>query len=99
VYNEVVAVSISNFNLVDKIGQANVPGEGHLTYYADVSIPTTSGEPALTATGTYAVSASTSYTWTVLLPGKHTVGVQLVNNDNTPLSPPVTTSMNMNVNT
>jgi len=91
-------VRVSNFNLVDKIGQANIPGEGHIIYYADVQPPTTPGQPALTAPGTYEVSANTSYLWTNLFTGVHTLGVQLVNNDNTPLSPPVIAQVTMNVN-
>ena len=87
-------MSVSNFNLVDKVGQANVPGEGHIIYYADVPIPTTQGQPAFTAPGTYTVSTNTSYLWTSLFAGVHTLGVQLVNNDNTPLSPPVTAQVN-----
>ncbi len=84
-----VVVQVSGFNLVDKIGQANVPGEGHLIYYLDVQPPTVPGQPALTAPGTYAVSAATSYLWTGLVEGVYTFSVQLVANDNTPLVQPV----------
>jgi hypothetical protein len=98
VNNVLIVVSVSNFNLVNKIGQANVPGEGHIIYYADVQPPTTPGQPALTAQGTYAISENISYLWTSLFAGPHTLSVQLVNNDNTPLNPPVTYSINMTVN-
>ena len=92
-------MQLSNFKLVDKTGQANVPGEGHLIYYVDVQAPTTPGQPALTAPGTYAISVSTSFLWPKLFqPGPHTLSVQVVNNDNTPLSPPVTAQVAMNVN-
>ncbi len=87
-----VMVQVSNFNLVDKIGQANVPGEGHLIYYLNVQPPTTPGQPALSAPGTYAASPATSYTWTGLFEGVWTFSVELVNNDNTPLVPPVVAS-------
>jgi hypothetical protein len=73
----------------DTIGKANNPGEGHFIYYLDVEPPTNQGQPATTATGTYKVSAS-SVSWKGIPPGEHTVSVQLVNNDNTPLSPVVT---------
>ncbi len=98
VNNVIITVSVSNFNLVDKIGQANAPGEGHLVYYLDVQPPTTPGKPALTAPGTYAVSTDTSYLWSSAFIGAHTLSVQLVNNDNTPLSLPVTASIKMMVN-
>lgn len=85
-----VTVRVSGFKLVNKTGQANVPGEGHIIYYLDVTPPDTPGEPALTATGTCAVSANTSCRWTNLNDGGHVFSAQLVNNDNTPLSPSVT---------
>ena len=87
--NVTVTVQVSNLNLVNKIGQPNVTGEGHIVYYADVVPPTDAGKPALTTTGTYSASADTSYTWTNVAAGTHTFWVQLVNNDNTPLTPPV----------
>lgn len=94
-----VSVRLSNFRLVDRTGQADVPGEGHLIYYVDVQPPTTPGQPALTAPGTYAISVNTSFLWPRLFqPGPYTLSVQVVNNDNTPLSPPVTAQVDMNVN-
>ena len=36
-----VSVDVSNFNLVDKLGQTNVAGEGHIHYFLDVTPPTT----------------------------------------------------------
>ncbi len=87
--NITVAVQVNNFTLVNKIGQANAAGEGHILYYVDVVPPTDAGKPATTATGTYAAAADTSYTWNNVAAGTHTFWVQLVNNDNTPLAPPV----------
>ncbi len=87
-----MVVQVSGFNLVDKIGQANAPGEGHLIYYLNVEPPTSPGQLALTAPGTYVVSATPSYTWTALVEGVYTFSVELVNNDNTPLIPPVVAS-------
>ncbi len=99
VNNVWITVNVSGFKLVDKTGQANVPGEGHLVYYLDVQPPTTAGQPALSAPGTYVVSVDTSHLWsTLFFRGPHTLSVQLVNNDNTPLSPPVTAQVPMNVN-
>ena len=82
-----ISVSVANFNLVDKSGQAAVPGEGHIIYYFDKTPPTVSGQSALTEAGTYAVSANTAYTWPKVSHGAYFFSVQLVNNDNTPLNP------------
>ena len=95
--NVSVVVQVSGFALVDKIGQANVPGEGHIIYYLNVQPPTTPGEPAVTAPGTYAASAAMSYVWTDMAEGVYTFSVELVNNDNTPLVPPVVSSVTVNV--
>jgi hypothetical protein len=83
-----VRAYVENFNLVDKVGQANVPGEGHLIYYLDVLPPVTMGESAIPASGTYVISTTLSYTWENLTPGDHILAVQAVNNDNTPLRYP-----------
>jgi hypothetical protein len=79
---------VENFNLVDKSGQANRLGEGHLILYLDVAPPTVKGQSALTTGSTYIISAEKSYIWENVLPGKHSLWVQLVNNDNTSLEPP-----------
>ena len=87
--NVAVTVSVSNFTVVDKQGQPSFPGQGHLHYYLDVSAPTTPGQPAVPASGSWAHIAATSYTFTNVPGGEHTISVQLVNNDHTPLVPPV----------
>ena len=85
-----VTVAASNFNLADKLGQTNVAGEGHLHYFLDVDAPTTPGEPAIPPAGsTWAATADTTHTFTNVTPGTHTISVELVNNDHTPLNPPV----------
>ncbi len=84
-----ISVQVSNFNLADKLGQANAAGEGHLIYYMDVVAPTDPNNAATTAAGTYAATSATSYTWRNVAAGTHTFFVQLVNNDNKPLSTPV----------
>jgi hypothetical protein len=83
-----IRVFVERFGLVDKIGQQNSPGEGHVVYYIDVTPPMQQGESALSADGSYAMSAETSHSWNNVQPGTHTFWVQLVNNDNTPLEPP-----------
>ena len=95
--NIAVAVQVENFNPVDKLGKANVAGEGHIHYYMDAKIPTTPGKPALSAPGTYAPTANTSFTWTNVTSGMHNFSVQLVNNDHTPLIPLVTAQVNVTV--
>jgi ABC-type glycerol-3-phosphate transport system substrate-binding protein len=92
-----INVKIVSFNLVEKVGQSNVAGEGHIIYYLDVEIPKTPGEPALTEPGTYAATTANSYTWHELSAGSHILRVQLVNNDNTPLSEPVFASVGITV--
>jgi plastocyanin len=84
-----ITVQVSNFTLVDQLGKANSPGQGHIHYFMDVDAPTTAGKPAVTAAGTFAATSDTSYTWTNVGGGSHKFSVELVNNDHTPLSPPV----------
>ncbi|MBI2852832.1 MAG: Ig-like domain-containing protein, partial [Chloroflexi bacterium] len=50
--NVEVTVEVSNFELLPPGGAAAV-GKGHLHYYMDVTIPTTPGQPAVSAAGTY----------------------------------------------
>lgn len=83
-----VVVDVANFNLVERIGQANAAGEGHIVYYLDVDPPTRSGASALTAPGTYYATSATAMIWSNLSLGPHKIAAQLVNNDNTPLSTP-----------
>jgi hypothetical protein len=85
-----VTVGVENFRLGDNLGAPNAPGEGHIHYFLDVEAPTTPGVPAISATGRYTATANTSYTWTEVPGGFHLVAVELVNNDHTPLVPPVT---------
>ena len=84
-----VSAQVFNFNIVDKLGQAAAAGEGHLHFFMDVDAPTTQGQPAVTAQGTYAATKDTTYTWHNVTPGTHTFSVELANNDHTPLNPPV----------
>jgi hypothetical protein len=83
-----VRTFVENFKLVDKTGQANQHGEGHLIFYKDVTPPILKDTSALTAENTYIISNEKSYTWNNVAPGQHIFWVQLVNNDNTVLEPP-----------
>ena len=90
-----VSVEVTNLQLVPP--GANAPGQGHLHYYLDVTIPTTPGKGAVTAAGTYKATPGTTATWDNVTAGSHTFGVQLVNSDHTPLSPPVTAQVTVTV--
>lgn len=89
----------ASFRIVDKLGQAARDGEGHVHFYLDVDeIPTAAGKPAVTRDeSTYHATADTTYVWKDVPSGKHTFGVQLVNNDHTPLEPPVTSEQEVPV--
>jgi hypothetical protein len=85
-----VQVAVSNFDLVDKLGKGDVAGQGHLHYFLDVAAPTQQGKPAIPAQGsTWTATTSTLHTFKNVPAGPHTISVELVNNDHTPLNPPV----------
>jgi hypothetical protein len=84
-----VMVLVRNFSVVSRIDEQNTPGEGHLVYFKDVTPPTTPGVAVTALPGTFQISSSTGYVWHNVSPGTHTFAVELVNNDNTPLTPPV----------
>jgi glucose/arabinose dehydrogenase len=65
----------------------------------DVVPPTTPGQPAITAPGTYVPTTATSYTWTNVSAGRHNFSVALVNNDHTPLVPPVVDMVHITIAT
>lgn len=94
-----VTMAAENFNIVDKVGQPPVAGEGHVHFYIDVDeIPTTAGQPAITTDeSTYHAEATTNYSWPDVEAGEHTLAVQLVNNNHTPLEPPVTAEITVTV--
>ncbi len=97
--NGKMSVSVDQFSVVDKTGQAKAAGEGHYIYYIDVDVPITQGQPAVTGAGTFMATTSDAFTWTGLTGGKHTLAVQLVNNDNSPLAPPIYEMLVINVPT
>ncbi len=75
----------------------SAPGEGHIIYFKDVDAPTDQTVPAITAAGTYAATASTSYTWQNVAVGTHTFSAELVNNDHKPLATPVVAKITVTV--
>lgn len=92
-----VSVQVENFDLVDKMGEPKVAGEGHIHYYMDVPVPTIQGKPAVSAPGTYVPTPNTTYTWKNVSAGMHNFSVQLVNNDHTPLDSPLTDKVTITV--
>lgn len=92
-----VNVQVTNFKVVDKQGQADVPGEGHVHYFLDVAAPTTPGKPAIPTGGTWWHVSGTTYTFKNVAEGTHTIDVELVNNDHTPLNPPAVYEITINV--
>jgi uncharacterized protein DUF4399 len=94
-----VAIEVENFQIVDKLGDPPKAGEGHVHFYIDVEdVPTAQGEPAVTEDeNTYHAEATNSFTWEGVEAGEHTFAVQLVNNDHTPLDPPVVEEVTVEV--
>jgi hypothetical protein len=86
--NVTVTVAVADFTLVPQ-GSKDYSGAGHLIYYLDVVPPAVAGIPAVSRPGTYGSSSETNYSWRGILPGTHTFAAQLVNDDDTPLDPPV----------
>jgi len=95
-----VSIEVENLTLVPPT-TGNVAGQGHIQYSLDplpTPSPTATGAPAETVSPTVSPSPSptnvyqssdTLYTWAGVTSGEHVFRVELVNNDNTPLSPPV----------
>ena len=80
-----VAVEVRNAEL----GAAARGKSFHLHYYLDATIPTAHDGSAIPATGTWASSTKTSHEWSIGSVGLHVLAVQLVTQDDRPLSPPV----------
>ena len=97
--NITVTIQTSNFNIVDKQGLPAVAGEGHVHFYLDVVPPSTPGQPAIPTSGVWAHVSGTTYTFTNVAAGTHIIYVQLVNNDHTPLTPNVTSSVTITTKT
>ncbi|MEN6340969.1 MAG: PQQ-binding-like beta-propeller repeat protein [Methanospirillum sp.] len=96
----VTAMVSGNFTVVDKQGEANVAGEGHVHFYMDLDqVPSTPGQPAIPTNTSiqWAHVSGTTYTFTNVTPGDHTFAVQLVNNDHTPLIPIETDNVTVTV--
>lgn len=98
--NVTVTVQVTNFSIVDKQGQASVPGQGHVHFYMDVTpLPSDPTKPAIptNASAIWAHVSGTTYTFTNVTSGMHTFAVQLANNDHTPVIPLTTDSVMVTV--
>jgi hypothetical protein len=84
-----VTLQVDNFRIVNPDHQENIAGEGHLHYYVDVgTVPFVPGNPAIPAPNIpWGEVTDTAFTLPDLPPGIHTLSVQLVNNDHTPVIP------------
>jgi glucose/arabinose dehydrogenase/plastocyanin len=85
-----VTVQVANFNVVDRQGQPSIAGEGHVHFYLDLdTVPSDPSKPAIPANAQvqWAHVSGTSYTFTNVAPGTHTITVQLANNNHTPVVP------------
>jgi hypothetical protein len=95
-----IKAEVRNFKLVDRIGEKNEKGEGHIVYYRlqsrDAEVPVEKGKTTLSGGAgefTSYFTHKTSYEWPdtpgpFVPQGWYRFVVQLVNNDHTPLSPP-----------
>jgi hypothetical protein len=89
-----VSVLMKGFKVHEQF-QPPVTGEGHVHFYLDVKkLPATHTYPSPVP---YRSISGTSYTWTGVSPGRHTVAVQLVGNDHVPLSPAATDRVTVTV--
>ena len=95
--NITVTADVKNFKLVNKLGQMDVGGEGHLRYFIDVPVPASSGKLATTGVGTSVRTPDTSWTWQNVAPGLHNFSVQLANNDYSNVIPLVYATVNVTV--
>jgi hypothetical protein len=80
-----IKVNVTNFQLVDiAANRQNVENQGHIAYLLD---------------GTREIkSIYKDYSMANVEPGQHTLTVELRNNDNTPLTPPVKQTIIVKVN-
>ncbi len=82
-------MTVQNFQVTDNVGGAESTGQGHLVFYMDIFPPTQKGQSALPRIGNAVSVTDTTHTWSNVSAGPHLFSVQLVNNNDTPLDPPV----------
>ena len=67
-----VMVEVSEFELVDRLGQENVAGEGHIHFFLDITPPSLLGKDLVPAEGLYGDTRETAYYWENIGLGEHT---------------------------
>ena len=65
----------------------------HLHYYLDADIPIDPTKPAIPASGAWTSTTKTTHEWSLRGEGLHILAVQIVTNDDRPLTPPVTAAV------
>jgi hypothetical protein len=90
-----VSVSVKGFNPRHQQFRPPASREGHVHFYLEVKTPpTTHMYPSPVP---YRSISGTTYTWSGLGPGRHTVAAQLVGDDHVPLRPAVTDRVTVTV--
>lgn len=82
--NVTVRVKVTDFKLVDKVGETSESGEGHILFVLDAP-DTNDPDSAAKVVET----ADKELRWTDIAPGEHTFSAYLVNNNGTQLAPKV----------
>lgn len=90
--NVTVGIQVTAFRIVNKLGKANESGEGHLHFAMDAETTDDADHSSRLID-----VPDTVVTWEDVPPGSHTFSAQLVNNDHTPLVPPVIASVAVRV--
>ncbi len=89
-----VAVEVRNAQL----GVSTSSAKGyHLHYYLDAIVPTEGRRSANPSVGKYVSTTKTAHEWTVSGVGLHVLTVQLVTDDDRPLTPPVVAAVTVKV--
>jgi len=90
-----ISVEVLNFDLVDPrtVLESRVEGQGHLHFFLDCTPPTKPNCVSKLKADEIVETINTSHTWEQVTPGTHSLAVMLVNNDHTPLQPPVVKSV------
>ena len=87
--NVKVSIESANINPAAEQGLQTISGESHIHYYFDVIPPVFSFQTSLAEGGDVIHTIDNAYTWVDVKPGMHLFAAELVNNDHSPLNPPV----------
>jgi hypothetical protein len=97
-----INVVVTNFALAGASAQANIPGQGHISYcLAHTDSPGTAPVIQVPFLGTDTNCQMVAATYNIgqaVSPGTYLITLSLVNNDNSNINPPVTQSIQITVN-